>query len=281
MRIAVASGKGGTGKTTLAVNLALALARRGEDVTYVDCDVEEPNGHIFLKPAIEHGTTVGLPVPKVDETACTACGECAVICEFSAIACLGGKAVTFPELCKGCGGCALVCEDGAISEGSRELGVIEEGTAGGIRFLHGRLRIGEAVAPPLIRRVKERIAQEGTAILDAPPGTSCPAIETVRGSDFILMVTEPTPFGLNDLKLAVGMVREVGIPFAVGINRADAGNNGVARYCANEGIEILFEIRDDRRVAEAYSRGETILDALPEYEELFDRLGRDIRERAR
>ena len=280
MRIAVASGKGGTGKTTIAVNLALALSAKGLKVTYADCDVEEPNGHIFLNPSIEETEVVGIPVPVVDEAKCTACGECSRICRFSAIACLGGTAITFPELCKGCGGCSLVCGEGAIREEMREVGVVETGRAGKNRFAHGKLRIGEAQSPPLIRRVKERIPAVDVAVLDAPPGASCPVIETVRGCDFVLMVTEPTPFGLNDLKIAVDMVRSLELPFAVAVNRSGSGSDGVARYCGDEGIPVLFEMEDDRRVAEAYSRGETAFAAVSGYEALFERFGADILEAA-
>jgi len=283
MKIVVASGKGGTGKTTVAVNLALALAGKGRPVVYADCDVEEPNGHIFLKPVMESCEEVGVPIPIVDGSACTACGECGSICRFSAIVSLGQTPpLTFPELCKGCGGCLLVCKDGAITEGVRTLGVIERGTAtfpgGAIGFVHGRLRVGEAQSPPLIRRVKEAIPPGGITVLDAPPGTSCPVVETVRESDFVLLVTEPTPFGLNDLRLAVELTRVLEVPFAVAINRSGAGNDGVANYCGEEGIPILFEMKDDRRIAEAYSRGEMILRALPEYGALFERLGSDIEE---
>jgi MinD superfamily P-loop ATPase len=284
----VASGKGGTGKTTIAVNLAVLLAESGR-VAYVDCDVEEPNGHIFLKPALETSETVGVPIPIVDEEACTACGECGRICRFSAIVCLGETPpMTFPELCKGCGGCFLACEDGAIKEGMRKVGEIEKGAAldgggrpaGGIRFIHGRLRVGEAQSPPLIRRVKSEIPPGGIAVLDAPPGTSCPVVETIRDCDFVLMVTEPTPFGLHDLKLAVEMVRRLEVPFAAGINRSGSGTDGVARYCGEEGIPVLFEMNDDRRVAEVYSRGGIVMKELPEYIALFERLGRDILEAA-
>jgi MinD superfamily P-loop ATPase len=285
MRIVVASGKGGTGKTTVAVNLAIALAGMGRPVVYADCDVEEPNGHIFLKPDMQSSEEVGVPVPIVDLDACTACGECSRICRFSAIVTLGQvPPLTYPELCKGCGGCLLVCKDGAITEGVRTLGVIEKGTAaragGAIDFIHGRLRVGEAQSPPLIRRVKEAIPAGSMAVLDAPPGTSCPVVETVRDGDFVLLVTEPTPFGLNDLRLAVEMTRVLEVPFAVAVNRSGVGNDGVADYCAEEGIRVLFEMKDDRRIAEAYSRGEAVLGSLPEYGALFERLGGDIVEAA-
>jgi len=286
MKIVVASGKGGTGKTTLAVSLALALAENGHAVTYADCDVEEPNGHIFLKPTVTRSETAGVSIPVVDSKRCTACGECGQMCRFSAIVCLGAPPLTYPELCKSCGGCLLVCEEGALSEGVREIGLVEEGWCGDllssphspVRYVGGRLRIGEAQSPPLIKRVKACIPDEGVAVLDAPPGTSCPVIETVQDADFVLLVTEPTPFGLNDLMLAVEMVRLLEIPFAVGINRAGVGNDDVAEYCHKEEIPVLFELKDDRRVAEAYSRGEPIWRNLPEYRDLFFRLGHGILE---
>ncbi len=247
-------------------------------MTYVDCDVEEPNGHIFLKPVIETSETAFVPVPQVNETLCTACAECGGICEFSAIVCLGSAAMTFPELCKGCGGCFLVCDDGALTEASRAVGKVEKGSSGPLGFLHGKLRVGEAMSPPLIRRLKGEIPSEGIVIMDAPPGTSCPVVETVRECDFVLLVTEPTPFGLNDLELAVEMVRLLQIPFAVGVNRTGTGDDRVERYCKREDIPILFELEDDRRIAEAYSRGEPLIRSLPEYEKFFDRLGSRILE---
>ena len=270
MVIAVASGKGGTGKTTVATNLAVTLARRGERVCYVDCDVEEPNGHIFLKPDIKSRTPVGVPVPEVDTSKCTGCGKCGEICQYSAIVCINKKALTFSELCHGCGGCTLVCPEEAISEVPREVGVLEEGMADGVSFVHGRLRVGEAMSPPLIREVKKRIPRDGITIVDAPPGTSCPVIEAVKGADYVVLVTEPTPFGLNDLELAVGMVRELGSPTGVLINRSDIGDDRVRRYCDCEGIDVLVEIPDDRKVAEAYSRGEMAVDAVPGLDRLFE-----------
>jgi len=272
LSIAIASGKGGTGKTTVATNLASVIAEAGGEVAYLDCDVEEPNGHIFLKPDIEKTTVVTTPVPAVDESKCTACGKCRDICQYSAIILLKDTVLTFPNLCHGCGGCMLVCPTGAISESGREVGVIEEGASGRVRFVHGKLRVGEVMSPPLIRRVKERIAGDGISIIDAPPGTSCPVIQSVKGTDFVLLVTEPTPFGLNDLKLAVEMLRVLQLPFGVVVNRADMGDSAVFDYCRDESIRILLEIPDDRRIAEAYSRGVLATDALPEYRLKFAEL---------
>ncbi|MCC7174098.1 MAG: ATP-binding protein [Bryobacterales bacterium] len=265
MRIAIASGKGGTGKTTVATNLAWTAARDGWNAAYVDCDVEEPNGHLFLKPEIAFSRPAGRLIPQVDESKCTHCGLCGEICQYSAIVCAGEKVLVYPELCHACGGCVLVCEPGAITEVTREIGVLETGFAGPVRFVQGRLNVGEAMSTPLIREVKAAAPAAGLVIIDSPPGTSCPAIESVRGADFVLLVTEPTPFGLNDLKLAVEMVRALKLPLAVAVNRARFGDNETHKYCRRQGIEILVEIPDDRRVAEAYSRGILACEAAPEF----------------
>ena len=264
MRIAIASGKGGTGKTTVAVNLACVLADNGQTVQYLDCDVEEPNGHIFLKPEIATSEPVGIPVPVVDEEKCTGCRKCAEVCQYHAIAVLK-KPLVFAELCHGCGGCALVCPERAIREQDRTIGVVETGRAGNVAFVQGRLNVGEPMAPPLIRAVKKKASGDGVAIMDAPPGTSCPVVATVRDADYVLLVTEPTPFGLNDLRLAVEMIRQLGIPHGVVINRADSGDRRVRDFCATERIALLAELPDDRRVAEAYSKGMMAVDALPEW----------------
>lgn len=270
--IAVASGKGGTGKTTVAANLARVASDSGLPVRYLDCDVEEPNGHIFLRPTVTARRTVSLLVPAVQPDLCHACGKCAAICQYGAIALLGRRIVTFPNMCHGCGGCARVCPTGAITEIPRPIGVVEEGVAGTISFVHGRMDVGEAMAPPIIRSVKTSLPLEGLAIIDAPPGTSCPVIQSVRGADLVLLVTEPTPFGLHDLSLAVEMLRELRIPFRVIVNRAGSGDARVQQYCQREGISIVCEIPDDRRVAEAYARGILAVDAIPEYAALFERL---------
>jgi len=270
MRIAVASGKGGTGKTTVATNLAHVASLNGQRVAYVDCDVEEPNGHLFLRPQItSRGAAVRL-VPKVDPAECTQCGLCGEICQYSAIVLVGRTVLVYPELCHACGGCVLVCPSGAIREHPREVGRLEAGHAGGIAFVHGLLNIGEAMSPPLIRQVKQAMPDAEVVLIDAPPGTSCPVIESVRGADFVLLVTEPTPFGLHDLKLAVEMVRALKTSFGIIINRAGAGDNETAGYCRANRFEIVAEIPDDRRIAEAYSRGMLATDALPEYRDLFE-----------
>jgi len=268
MIISIASGKGGTGKTTIAINLALSL----KDVQYMDCDVEEPNGHLFLKPLIEERISVGIPVPQVDESRCTYCGKCAEICEFNAIVVIKKKVLLFPELCHGCGGCSYLCPEDAIEEVEREIGVIERGKAGHIEFVHGLLHVGEPMAPPLIRREKKLINGRKTVIIDSSPGTSCPVVETVKGSDFCLLVTEPTPFGLNDLKLAVEMVRKLGVPLGVLINCSDIGDRKVWQYCEIEKIPLLMEIPFERRIAVAYSKGVPLVEEIPEYRKRFQDL---------
>ena len=268
MIISIASGKGGTGKTTIAINLALSL----KDVQYMDCDVEEPNGHLFLKPLIEERISVGIPVPQVDESRCTYCGKCAEICEFNAIVVIKKKVLLFPELCHGCGGCSYLCPEDAIEEVEREIGVIEKGKASHIEFVHGLLNVGEPMAPPLIRREKKLINGRKTVIIDSSPGTSCPVVETVKGSDFCLLVTEPTPFGLNDLKLAVETVRKLNIPLGVLINCSDIGDRKVWQYCEREKIPLLMEIPFERRIAVAYSKGVPLVEEIPEYRKRFQDL---------
>ena len=270
--LAVASGKGGTGKTTVAVNLAVTAARAGRETTLVDCDVEAPNVHLFLKPRVDRSEPACVPVPVVNEEKCTACGECGRMCRFSAIVSLKTKPLVFPELCHGCGGCALVCPTGAIAEGKRTIGRIDTGSSDGVRYVGGVLTIGEAMSPPLIRQVQAAAQGGGLAILDAPPGAACPAVETMRGADYVLLVAEPTPFGLHDLEIAVEVVRRLGLPFGVVVNRATPERPEAREWCVARGIEVLAELPDDRRVAEACSRGELAADAVDGVGRAFEAL---------
>lgn len=264
LTVSVASGKGGTGKTTVAVNLALAL-QASRPIQFLDCDVEEPNAHFFLKPQIEASEEVTTLVPEIDESLCDYCGTCARVCAYNALAVVKDAVLVFSELCHGCGACAHLCPRGAIREVPQRVGVIERGRAGAIDFLQGRLDVGRAMSPPIIRALKRRLDPARTVIIDAPPGTSCPVVESIRHSDLCLLVTEPTPFGLHDLELAAGAAKALGVPRGVVINRAAGGqgDDRIKGFCAEEGIPMLMTIPFDRRIAEAYSRGETIIDADP------------------
>ena len=277
MIISIASGKGGTGKTLVATSLALSL-KDSEKVQLLDCDVEEPNDHILVKPKIAGSEPVLISVPKVDETKCTYCGKCAQVCAYHAIAVLGEHVLTFPQLCHGCGACSYLCPEKAISEEGREIGIIETGEADGVGFVHGKLTIGEAMAPPVIRKVKDKANRDGTVIIDVSPGTSCPVVEAIKGSNFCLLVTEPTPFGLNDLILAVETVRVLGIPLGVVLNRAGVGDGKVEEYCSRENIPILLTIPLDTQIARLYSRGITLVEGMPEWKERFLALFEGIRE---
>lgn len=275
MIISIASGKGGTGKTLVATSLALSLRDNGK-VQLLDCDVEEPNDHVLLKPTFTRRESVYIPIPRVDEEKCTYCGKCAEVCAYNAIAVMKKKVLIFAELCHGCGACSYLCPEGAISEEGREVGVVEIGYSNGIQFVQGRLDVGEAMAPPVIRKVKEHIDSEGTVIIDVSPGTSCPVVESVKDSDFCLLVTEPTPFGLNDLVLAVEVVRKLDIPCGVVVNRAGIGDNKVEEYCLKEDIPVLLVIPIDTQIAYNYSRGITLVEGIPEWRghflELFDKI---------
>jgi MinD superfamily P-loop ATPase len=304
MIITVASGKGGTGKTTVAVSLALSMAAdhrtTTDDPLFLDCDVEEPNAALFLNPTIQERREVGQMIPEVDVEKCTYCGRCAEVCQYHAIAVVGEKVLVFPELCHGCGSCTLNCPTGAIHEVLNVMGTVERGWAalppflpppgedkrgGGVEFAQGTMNVGEVMAVPIIRQLKQWVIPPSAStglggtpgdrpiILDASPGTACPVVESMRGADFVLMVTEPTPFGLHDLRLAVEVARdELGLPVGVVINRDGVGDQGVDDYCATEGIPILMRIPLDRRIAEAYSDGGTLVEAMPEYREQFQNL---------
>jgi len=274
MIISIASGKGGTGKTTVAVNLALSL----KNIQLLDCDVEEPNAHIFLKPTIKEHLPASIPIPEIDETKCTSCGLCKDICAYHALAVVPpgennkGTVLVFSHLCHGCGACSILCPKKAIREAHKEIGWVETGEANGLAFCHGSLNIGEAMSPPLIREVKKYIDLTRTVIIDAPPGTSCPVIAAVRGSDFCVLVTEPTPFGLHDLGLAVEVLRTLSIPLGVVINRCDIGDDTVEKYCAREDIPVLMRIPFSRDIAASYSTGTPLVEKNPAFQEKFIQL---------
>jgi len=268
MIYAIASGKGGTGKTTVTSSLAAVWDR---PLTAVDLDVEEPNLHLFLRPVITAENPAMLEIPMLDAERCVLCGECAAFCQYKALSLMGQTLLVFPEMCHGCGGCIALCPEGALSPGGRELGHIVEGTAGAARFLMGRLRVGEAMSPPLMRQVKARIARNAQAdvLIDSPPGVSCPAVNAVMDADVIVLVTEPTPFGLHDFRLAVEAFAPLGKPLGAVINRAGIGDGRVHDYCREAGVPVWAEIPFSRTVAEAYSRGEVAACAVPEARAVF------------
>lgn len=289
MIIVVASGKGGTGKTTVATSLALSItttdpqsetdrseSTNSANLLFLDCDVEEPNAALFLKPRLDHNEKVGILIPKVDYDCCTFCGRCAEVCAWHAIAVVDPKVLIFPELCHGCGSCSLNCPEGAIHEVLHVMGSLESGQAGPIVFGHGILDVGQAMAVPIIRQLKARHRADpdhGVTILDASPGTSCPVVETMRDADFVLLVTEPTPFGLHDLRLAVQVARdELDLPVGIVVNRDGVGNADVDEYCTAKSIPILMRIPLDRRIAVAISEGQALVKAMPEYQESFQKL---------
>jgi MinD superfamily P-loop ATPase len=282
MIISVASGKGGTGKTLVATSLALSL-KDSHKVMLLDCDVEEPNCHVFLRPSVTGREPVNILVPKVAEDKCNYCGKCAQVCAYHAIAVLGNHVLVFPQLCHGCGACSYLCPEKAISEEPRETGVVEWGHSDGVGFVHGILNVGEAMAPPVIRRVKEHGNNGAVIIRDTPPGTSCPVVEAIKGSDFCLLVTEPTPFGLNDLILAVDTVRELAIPCGIILNRAGLGDTKVEEYCREQQIPILLTIPLDIEIARRYSQGITLVEGVPQWKgsflELFTRIKEMVDER--
>lgn len=275
--IAIASGKGGTGKTTVSVSLALTAPR---PVQLLDCDVEAPNCHLFV-PLEESGRSeVVHRVPEVDPERCNACGKCARFCQFNALAALPTKVEVFAELCHGCGGCALVCPQRAIREVKRPLGEVVTGSVRGVPFAQGRLVVGESRVPPVIEAVKRHALPSTLTIIDAPPGTSCPAVETMKSCDYVVLVTEPTPFGLHDLRMAVDTARQLEVTCGVVVNRSTDADGLIEEYCVRERIDILAKLPDERRVAEAYARGRLAVDEWPEWRERFEGLLGRIREAA-
>lgn len=281
MRVAIASGKGGTGKTLIATNLAWHLARQGAQVTYVDTDVEAPNGHLFLHPDEVEETRFVVPIPALRQGTCSGCGACQEICAFNAILSLKDRVMVFPELCHSCGACLLSCKDFALTEVGREVGTLRRGTAEpGIRFWSAALDVGEAKATPLIAGLLERMAASAVTIIDAPPGTSCSATAVVRAADHVLLVTEPTPFGLHDLELAVLLCRALGRPVSALINRADLGDRRVHDWLEEQSIPLLAELPFSREVAAAYARGELAARTVEELRRPLDRVANLVLEGA-
>jgi MinD superfamily P-loop ATPase len=273
MKIVFASGKGGTGKTTIAVNLAWTLAHSGHKVQYLDCDVEEPNGHLFLNPAFEGREAARVMVPVINQDKCTSCGQCGEACQFHAIVNLPGNTLLIPQMCHGCGLCEIVCPEGAIGAGTREIGIIETGAGVlGIPFVHGVLNVGEPMAGPLIERVKGHGKSGRHTIIDAPPGTSCPVVKTMSGADLVILVTEPTPFGLHDLRAAVAVARTLAVPVAVIVNRENGTYEPLEEYLREAHLPVLARFPDDREVAESYAKGSLICEELPAYRDRFVQL---------
>ncbi len=262
MQIAVASGKGGTGKTIVSTSLALCAPG---PVQYLDCDVEEPNGHLFLKPELTTQERCTVVIPEILRDKCTYCGKCRDICRYNAITLFANTIMTFPEMCHSCLGCFRVCPEDAIARGEREIGVLEAGMAGDIGFVHGRVRVGEAMGVPLLRAVKKKAVKDDKTlvIIDAPPGTSCPFVAAISDVDYVILVTEPTPFGLHDLKLAAEVVRNFSKPCGVIINRSDLGDDRVERWCGQMNIPVLLQIPFERNIAEGYARGQSMVESAP------------------
>lgn len=273
MIIAIASGKGGTGKTSVAVNMALSAG----EIQLLDCDVEEPNAHLLVHPKIQSKKPVFSSVPVVNKDLCNNCGECAKFCQYNAIFVTPLEALVFPELCHSCGGCAQVCPRNAISWEQHKIGALYLGTKGNLHLVYGELEIGKPMAVPVIKAVKKQTNKGKEVILDSPPGTSCPFVETVRGCDFSVLVTEPTPFGLFDLRIAVEVLRRMSIPFGIVVNRSGIGDRRLYEYCEEEDIRILLEIPYQRRIAELYSQGIPFSLKIPEWKSKFSDLFNEIK----
>ena len=277
MIISVASGKGGTGKTTVATNLALSVGK----TQFIDCDVEEPNSNIFLKAKIKEHEDVSVSIPEMDKEKCDYCGKCSEFCVYNALAVVPSDVLVFPELCHSCGGCELVCPKDAVSWNERIIGRLEHGQVEDIDFYHGLLNVGEMQAVPVIKALKRKVDKSKNVIIDVPPGTSCPVIESISGSDYCILVTEPTPFGLHDLKLAVEVTRHLNIPFGVIINRDGIGDKKVERYCKNENIPVLLKIPERKKIAHLYSKGIALVSESHEWHEMFGLVFNRIQEGVR
>jgi MinD superfamily P-loop ATPase len=274
MIISVASGKGGTGKTTVATNLALSIG----DCQIIDCDVEEPNANIFIKAKLYENEDVKVEVPIINKKKCDYCGKCSDFCMYNALAVVPSDILVFPELCHSCRGCELVCPKDAVNWYERVIGKIDHGQINDIDFYQGLLNIGEMQAIPVLKYLKRKIDRSKNVIIDVPPGTSCPVIESICGSDYCILVTEPTPFGLHDLKLAVEVVRHLNIPFGVVINRDDIGDKKVEVYCGDENIPVLLKIPDRKKIANLYSKGIALVNESYKWNEMFGQVFSQIKE---
>ena len=269
MQIAILSGKGGTGKTTVSTNLAKVMGCR-----YVDCDVEEPNGAIFLKPNITETRDIQIPIPIIDEEKCTGCKKCVDICQFNALALVKQNVMLFEKLCHGCGACTIICPVSAISEQGRSVGKIDIGKYEDNEFFSGTLNISEPMAGPIISQLKHLIDDNPT-IIDCSPGSSCNVVKAVQDADYAILVTEPTAFGLHDLKIAVELVRKMSIPFGIIINRVSEDDNLISRYCDNENITILGTIPFDRKIAVLYSYGSLLIEDKT-YKQIFEDISANL-----
>lgn len=280
MNIAIASGKGGTGKTTLSTNLASFIAEQ-KSCVLTDLDVEEPNSGLFINAKLVHEHTTYKMIPSWDSSACTLCGKCQEVCNFNAVIKMGSQIMVFPELCHSCYACSELCPTSSLPMTAKPMGELKMYRSGHLHFVESRLSIGEEQAVPLIKQtlkfVEEQFSKEVIKIYDCPPGTSCPVIESIRDADLVILVTEPTPFGLHDLKLAVDTVRKLKKPHVVVINREGIGNSGVRKYCESEDIEIAATIENNRLIAETYAKGEllypTIASVRTAVETLYKMIG--------
>ena len=268
MKIAIASGKGGTGKTTVAVNLSLSA----HNAQLLDADVEEPNANLFLHTNFSEERKVTVSVPEINKNRCKYCGECSKFCAYNALAVVPNNVLVFADLCHSCKGCELVCPVDAVGWRNREVGMLRRGEKDGVSVVEGDLNLGESQAIPVIKAVKQEIDTDKTVIIDAPPGTSCPVMEAIEDSDYVLLVTEPTPFGLHDLKLAVEVVRRMKLPFGVVINRDGVGDKRVELYCQQEEIPVLLKIPHNTRIASLYSDGQPFVNHMPELKKDFQGL---------
>lgn len=275
MKISVASGKGGTGKTTIAVSLALSI----KNSQIIDCDVEEPNVHLFLNPEIKDKVDVTTVIPEIDKEKCNFCGYCSRICAYNALSAIKledtGDVLLFPHLCHGCDGCILLCPEKAMKKAERAIGTVKIGNIEGLEFIEGRLDLSEVLATKVIEKAKSYINSQKITIIDAPPGTSCPTVAAIRGSDYRILVTEPTPFGLYDLELAYEVTRALGIRAGVIINKSDE-DDLIEGFCKKNNIPILLKIPFYREIAEAYSKGIPLVKAMPEYKEVFQGILKEI-----